>query len=169
MFGGVVGIIGSIIFVAIQIGFLILAGSLSLDETVKALGDIWPLLGRAVTFFSAGFVSGWIVAPSILRRVLSPDYRVTGFAAAGFKFGAVAGLLCSWLVVLITILKLSVSGLANGKGEETLRWTIKLFGYYPSINMAVFSFFAVIIGAFSGSLAEWCFRWFRKEAEPYPL
>lgn len=163
IFGALIGVIGDVaISVAIRIGLLILGVS---DETIKAVTNIWPPLERVVTNLCAGVLSGWMVAPFILRRLLSSDYKHKGFVKTGFTFGATAGVICSWLVALITISKLAIIGLANGRPEETLRWTGKLLGYYSSSSMIFFGFLAAVIGALSGALAECCFRWFRKDGE----
>jgi hypothetical protein len=171
MFGGIIGVVGSIaIFAAIQVGFLILARSLNVDataiaETVKAPDYSWPSLENILIDFSAGFISGWIVAPPILRRFLSPQYKQTGFVTTGALFGATAGLLCSCLVALIVIIQLTTYGIANAEAEDTLLWTKKLFGYFVSIAFIMVGSLAAIVGALSGSIAEWCYRWFRT-AEP---
>jgi hypothetical protein len=175
MFGGLIGVIGSIaIFFVIEIGFLILARSLNVDataiaESVKAPGNSWPSLENVLIDFSAGFLSGWIVAPPILRRLLSPQYKHTGFVTTGVLFGAAAGLLCSWLVALIVIVQLIISGIANAEAEDTLLWTKKLFGIFVSIAMVIFGSLAAIVGALSGSIAEWCYRWFRKDASSFDV
>lgn len=167
MFGALIGVIGSTaIFFAIKIGFLILARSLNMDETFKPIGNIWPSLERILIYFSAGFLSGWIVAPYILRRLLSSHYKQTGFATTGFLFGATAGLLCSWLAVLIIIIQVTISGFATGTIEGTLLWTMKLLRYYASWSMVLFGSLAAVIGALSGSTAEWCYRRFRHDAKP---
>ena len=165
MIGGLAAIIGSsTIFFAIYIGFLVLARGMNAVESVNPIGNTWPSFTQALIYFSAGFLSGWIVAPYILRRLLSQNYKRTGLVTTGFLFGGTTGLLCSWLAALIFISELTISGLWSGKTEETLLWSMKLFGYYASFSMLLFSSLAIVFGALWGSTAEWCYRRFLHKA-----
>ena len=157
LLGGLAGVCGAVaIFSAIYVMYAGLAAVLSPEQNFNLSFRLLPTptFRFSLINFSAGFIAVFIVAPFATRRLFSPQYIANGLTIAGSLWGAVAGLLCSWLSALIHIGLFTISGISSGRTEATLRWTLKLLGYYTSTSMLLFGTLAAAIGALSGAAIE---------------